>query len=112
MFIINEYIDDIPDMGRRQLSLISFEYMKNDFRIAFYEDAADNPAHAKTQLRFSYHYDNITCSIEGQHCLCSRDDAIIIAYSLWAVSQSADDNTVASAPFEDFRTESGILQLP
>ena len=112
VFIINEYIEDIPEYNRRQVSLISFEYMKNEFTLPFYDDSFSNPAHGKVQLGFDCHYDDICYYVGSQHSVCSRDDAIVIAYSLWVIANSPDDNTPVSDPFEQFRAESGVIQLP
>ena len=109
IFIINENIDDIPDYGRRQVSRISFEYTKNEFSLPFFDDATSNPAHGQAILFFPNHFERICYYVGGQRSMCSRDDAIIIAYSLWAVSNSPDDNTVVTEPFERFRYEGKIL---
>lgn len=112
VFIINEYIDNIPDSDRRQVSLISFEYMKNEFTLPYFEDADSNYAHNKVVLGFDYHYDDDIYFVGGQRSMCSREDAIVIAYTLWVMTNSPDDSTDIQQPFEPFRDDFYGILLP
>ena len=112
VFIICEYIEDIPDNDRRQVSMYSFEYLKNDFTLPYFEDADTNPAHGLVQFHFERHYDECIYFVGGQRSICSWNDAVAIAYSVWSITNSPDDNTVFSAPFEQFRSpNSGLIWL-
>lgn len=112
VFIINEYIDDIPGSDRRQVSLISFEYMKNEFTLPYFDDADSNYAHNKVILNFDYHFDDDLYFVGGQRSMCSRQDAIVIAYTLWVMTNSSDDSSAIQSPFEPFRDDFYGLLLP
>ena len=112
VFIICEYIEDIPDNDRRQVSMYSFEYLNNDFTLPYFDDADSNPAHGMVQFHFERHYDECTYFVGGQRSICSWNDAVAIAYSVWSITNSPDDNTVFSPPFEQFRSpNSGLIWL-
>lgn len=112
VFIINEYIDDIPGSDRRQVSLISFEYMKNEFTLPYFEDADSNYAHNKVILSFDFHFEDDCYFVGGQRSMCSREDAIVIAYTLWIMSNSPDDSSGIQEPFEPFRDDFYGILLP
>ena len=91
VFTISEYIEDVKGFGKPQVSWISFEYLKNDLGLSYFDDAGSNPAHAKALLGFQKHYGKLCYYINGQKCVCSRDDAIVIAYGLWYYTVTPDN---------------------
>ena len=108
VFTISEYIEDIEKFKSRQVSWISFEYLKNDFGIAYFDDASSNYGHGKVLFGFKKHYDKLRYRVSGQNCVCSRDDAIIIAYGLWFFTVNPDDCTAYRKAFSKFNTKKGI----
>ena len=108
VFTISEYIEDIEKFKSRQVSWISFEYLKNDFGIAYFDDASSNYGHGKVLFGFKKHYDKLRYRVSGQNCVCSRDDAIIIAYGLWFFTVNPDDCTAYREAFSKFNTKKGI----
>ena len=108
VFTISEYIEDIKKFDSRQVSWISFEYLKNDLGMPYFEDANSNYGHGKVLFGFKKHYDKLCYYVSGQHCVCSRDDAIIIAYGLWYFTVNPDDCTAYRKDFEKFKTSKGI----
>jgi len=108
VFTISEYIEDIKKFDSRQVSWISFEYLKNDLGMPYFDDANSNYGHGKVLYGFKKHYDNLCYYVSGQHCVCSREDAIIIAYGLWFFSVNPDDCTKYRDDFARFNTKKGI----
>lgn len=108
VFTISEYIDNVKGFGKPQVSWISFEYLKNDFGISYFDDISSNPGHGKALLGFQKHYGKLCYFVEGQNCVCSRDDAIIIAYGLWYYTVVDDDCTPYVSYFKPFKTSKGI----
>ena len=108
VFTISEYIEDIKDFNSRQVSWISFEYLKNDFGIAYFDDAGSNFGHGKVLFGFKKHYNKLCYYVSGQNCVCSREDAIIMAYGLWFFSVNPDDCTTYRNDFQRFNTKKGI----
>ena len=108
VFTISEYIEDIEKFDSRQVSWISFEYLRNDLGMPYFEDSGSNYGHGKVLYGFKKHYDKLCYLVSGQHCVCSREDAIIIAYGLWFFSVNPDDCTVYRDDFKRFNTKKGI----
>ena len=108
VFTISEYIEDIKKFNSRQVSWISFEYLKNDLGMPYFDDAGSNYGHGKVLYCFKKHYDKLCYLVSGQHCVCSREDAIIIAYGLWFFSVNPDDCTAYRDDFAKFNTKKGI----
>ena len=61
-------------------------------------------------LCFKKHYKKLEYYIDDR-CVCSKDDALIIAYGIWIFTSNPDDNSKLREPFEKFRTNKGV-QLP
>ena len=108
VFTISEYIEDIEKFNSRQVSWISFEYLKNDLGMPYFDDSSSNYGHGKVLYGFKKHYDKLCYYVSGQHCVVSREDAIIIAYGLWFFSVNPDDCTVYRDDFSRFNTKKGI----
>ena len=108
VFTISEYIEDIKIFDSRQVSWISFEYLRNDMGMPYFEDSGSNYGHGKVLFGFKKHYDKLCYLVSGQHCVCSREDAIIIAYGLWFFSVNPDDCTAYRDDFKKFNTKKGI----
>ena len=108
VFTISEYIEDIEKFNSRQVSWISFEYLKNDLGMPYFDDSNSNYGHGKVLYGFKKHYDKLCYLVSGQHCVCSREDAIIIAYGLWFFSVNPDDCTKYREDFARFNTKKGI----
>ena len=73
-----------------------FEYKYGDHRAVF------------TISEYIEDIDKLCYLVSGQHCVCSREDAIIIAYGLWFFSVNPDDCTVYRDDFKRFNTKKGI----
>lgn len=110
VFTISEYVEDIKSFKSRQVSWIVFEYQKNDFAMPYFNDTKTNNAHKKVDLCFKKHYKKLEYYIDDR-CVCSKDDALIIAYGIWIFTSNPDDNSKLREPFEKFRTNKGV-QLP
>ena len=106
------WIDDIEEYGEPQLSLATFEYLRNDLTLPYFDDSLDNPAHGKVILNYRRHFSLAVYHVEGQHCRCSRSDAIILAYSLWCITNSPDDNSSIQDPFESYRDYDYDIIIP
>lgn len=110
VFTISEYIDNVKGFdSSRQVSWISFEYLKNDIGMPYFDDASSNYGHAKTLLGFQKHYGKLCYYVGNRHCVCSRDDAVIIAYGLWYFTINPDDSTAYKQDFaKRFTSSKGI----
>lgn len=109
VFIINNYNDDIKGISGRQVSWISFDYLKNRAEMAYFDDVKTNYAHKKATIGFEKHFASIDYYISGQKIVCSREDAIVIAYGLWCFSQYPDDSSKFAERFEIFRRGKGVM---
>ena len=47
----------------------------------------------------------------SMHCMCSRDDAIVIAYGLWFFANNTDDNSGFKDTFSNFTGPNGNMLL-
>lgn len=112
VFTVTEYIEDIEGYDDRQVSMVSFEYIRNEFSYPYFEDANENSAHDKVVINIKRHFKNCDYEMEGQHCRCSREDAIVIAYSLWCIANSPNTNMPIQVPFEPYRDEDWDIVLP
>ena len=112
VFSIALWIDDIEEYGEPQLSLATFEYLRKDLTLPFFDDYLDNPAHGKVILNYRRHFSLAEYHVEGQHCRCSRSDAIILAYSLWCITNSPNDNSSIQDPFEPYRDYDYDIIIP
>ena len=92
VFTISEYIENLKAYNSCQVSWISFEYQKNDFAMPYFDDSSTNNAHKKVELCFKKHYKKIDYYVDDR-CVCSKDDALIIAYGIWTFTSSADDSS-------------------
>ena len=106
MFILDAYSEDMPGVNRSQIMAISFNYLENDSNANFF------PGGRNGGVAFEKHYDEVCYSISGQHCMCSRDDAIVIAYGLWYYANNPSGSEQFTATFEKFRQPQGNYQLP
>ncbi len=111
VFTISEYIENLKAYNSCQVSWISFEYQKNDFAMPYFDDSSTNNAHKKVELCFKKHYKKIDYYVDDR-CVCSKDDALIIAYGIWTFTSSADDSSKYRETFEKFRTSNKGVQLP
>lgn len=112
VFSIAVWIDDIEEYGEPQLSLATFEYRKNDLLLPYFDDSLDNPYHGTVILNFRRHFSLAEYHVESQHCRCSRSDAILLAYSLWCITNSPDDNSSIQDPFESYRDYDYDIIIP
>ena len=112
VFTISEYIEDIKEYKARQVSWISFEYLKSDFAMPYFDDSSKNPAHKNVKLCFKKHYDKLEYYVSGQRSVCSRDDAIITAYGLWIITNSPDDSSQLNDLFGKFKDGNKGIQIP
>lgn len=106
MFILDSYAEDMPGVNRSQIMAISFNYLENDSNANFF------PGGRNGGVAFEKHYDEVCYSISGQHCMCSRDDAIVIAYGLWYYANNPSGSEQFISTFEKFRQPQGNYKLP
>lgn len=112
VFSVTEYIEDMADYDERQVSMVTFEYIKNDITIPYFDDAASNTAHNKLVINIKRHFEICDYRMGNLSIRCSREDAIAIAYSLWSYSNSPNTNMPVQNTFEIYRDEDWDIVLP
>ena len=112
VFSVTEYIEDMADYDERQVSMVTFEYIKNDITIPYFEDAASNTAHNKLVINIKRHFEICDYRMGNLRIRCSREDAIAIAYSLWSIANSPNSNMPVQDTFELYRDEDWDIILP
>ena len=106
MFVLDWYEEDMPGVNRSQVYAITFRYLENNSNANFFSDGRNGG------VAFSQHYDLVCYGIGGQHCMCSRDDAIVIAYGLWYYANNPSGSEQFISTFEKFRQPQGNYKLP
>ena len=106
MFVIDGYSEKMPGSNRSQVYAITFRYLENNSNANFFSDGRNGG------VAFSQHYDLVCYAIGGQNCMCSRDDAIVIAYGLWYYANNPSSSEGFVSTFDQFTTPQGNIELP
>lgn len=112
LFTITEYIEDMADFDGNQVSMVSFEFIRNDFPMPYFDDADSNPFHGKMVLNVKRHFEICNYRMGNLGTRCSRDDAIAMAYSLWSITRSPASNYALKEAFDIYADEDGDIILP
>ena len=105
-FVIDGYPEKMPGTNNSQVFAITFRYLENDSNANFFSDGRNGG------VAFSQHYDLVCYGIGGQNCMCSRDDAIVIAYGLWYYANNPSSSEGFVSTFDQFTTPQGNIELP
>lgn len=105
-FVIDGYSEKMPGTNRSQVFAITFRYLENDSNANYFPDGNNGG------VAFSKHYDSVCYAIGGQNCMCSRDDAIVIAYGLWYYANNPSSSAKFVSTFDQFTTSQGNIELP